>query len=491
MRASLDVRPAGRATSTAAPAGRAGAAARSSARAARATRTAPPTGAPAARQEAGRPGRVSGRWRFALRTSTTRCARFCLGAFFYLGRALEEGDELPFAFEEHASAARPGALRVPAARARVRRVARAARWHGGRTRASRSTSCCASPRRRSSRALTPGPRPTEEQALFRTVLLSLLVATAEGCGGFDWDDVAFERAYAELERSLFGAAHAYAAVAPLVGISVVTRSSSAAGSALRRPRPASSRATGPRRRDCCRPSSAASGPLLRARARARPRRRRGAAGRAGELADAVTALRLATAAPVAAGPVLFERLDWRPFGIRAVLPIAATQPPGEPTRLDGFRGGSRATCSAGSRSRTTIRSSPRRSTAGSSRSSRPSRSGRSSCARRSRRCSGRRGSCAPRCCSARRGRRRALPRRCARSAGGEPASSRAADAVRRALVEALLHGDRAALVASLDEVLLGLRAARLAAHRVAAAAAPELARIRHRSDAKLVRHVRR
>src|SRR5207244_1556112 len=57
----------------------------------------------------------------------------------------------------------------------------------------------------------------------------------------------------------------------------------------------------------------------------------------GELADAVTALRLATDAPVAAGPVLFERLDWRPYGIRPVLPIAATAPPGEPTRLDPFR----------------------------------------------------------------------------------------------------------------------------------------------------------
>jgi hypothetical protein len=36
--------------------------------------------------------------------------------------------------------------------------------------------------------------------------------------------------------------------------------------------------------------------------------------------------------------VLFERLDWRPYGVRAVVPIAATQPAGEPTRLDAFRG---------------------------------------------------------------------------------------------------------------------------------------------------------
>ena len=51
-----------------------------------------------------------------------------------------------------------------------------------------------------------------------------------------------------------------------------------------------------------------------------------------------SAIRLATAAPLSAGPVLFETLDGRPYGIRPVLPIAATQPPGEPTRLDSFRG---------------------------------------------------------------------------------------------------------------------------------------------------------
>ena len=36
-------------------------------------------------------------------------------------------------------------------------------------------------------------------------------------------------------------------------------------------------------------------------------------------------------------PGLFETLDGRPFGIRPVLPIAATQPPGESSRLDAFR----------------------------------------------------------------------------------------------------------------------------------------------------------
>jgi hypothetical protein len=58
---------------------------------------------------------------------------------------------------------------------------------------------------------------------------------------------------------------------------------------------------------------------------------------AAEIADAISALRMTTMAAVAAGPVMFETLDGRPFGIQPVLPIAATQPPGESSRLDTFR----------------------------------------------------------------------------------------------------------------------------------------------------------
>jgi hypothetical protein len=58
---------------------------------------------------------------------------------------------------------------------------------------------------------------------------------------------------------------------------------------------------------------------------------------AAELADAVSALRLATAGAIAAGPVVFERLDFRPLRISPLLPIAATQPRGEATRLDKIR----------------------------------------------------------------------------------------------------------------------------------------------------------
>jgi len=41
--------------------------------------------------------------------------------------------------------------------------------------------------------------------------------------------------------------------------------------------------------------------------------------------------------------------------------------------------------------------------------------------------------------------------------GGEPAGFAVAEAIRRALVEVLIRGDRAQVLVSLDEILLGLR----------------------------------
>ena len=179
-----------------------------------------------------------------------------------------------------------------------------------------------------------------------------------------------------------------------------------------------------------------------------------------ELADAVSAIRLATAAPVAAGPVLFERLDWRPFGIRPVLPIAATQPPGEPTRLDSFRAevtrdvlGRLALADADAPlaealDRLGAVALPERAV--------PLRAA----ARRARRAA-RRDVGAARSRAPRRHQRRAAgdSRRPALAGRGRAASERAEDTVRRSLVETLRHGDRATLVCSLDDALLGLRAA--------------------------------
>src|ERR1700746_3747272 len=121
--------------------------------------------------------------------------RFCLGAFAVFTRELEDGAQLPFAFEEHGSEGRadpheegarvqvqdavPELLREPAARI-------FAHAHEGEVL-------------------------DEKRAVYRSVLVPLLVRTAEGCGGFDWDDSAFVRAYEELEASLFGGGHSYRA----------------------------------------------------------------------------------------------------------------------------------------------------------------------------------------------------------------------------------------------------------------------------------------
>jgi hypothetical protein len=264
---------------------------------------------------------------------------FVLGAFAFLLRELEEaGGVLPFAFEEHAQRGGPALYEYrPLVRGFVEE--RAARLRG------REDALLALEELRREPAASifarahAGPRPSEDEALFRTVLLGLLVSTAEACGGFDWDDDAFDRAYAELERSLFGERRAYAAVAPVVGIAVGPQLELVAGLRVR------AAAAG----ELARHWPEAQGLLPSDFGREADRycvlelRTALSAGEdppdaPAELADAVTALRLATAAPVAAGPVLFETLDGRPFGIRPVLPIAATAPSGEPGRLDGFRG---------------------------------------------------------------------------------------------------------------------------------------------------------
>jgi hypothetical protein len=160
---------------------------------------------------------------------------------------------------------------------------------------------------------------------------------------------------------------------------------------------------------------------------------------------------------------LFERLDWRPLGIRPVLPISATQPAGEPTRLDAFRarltselvgrlaaadadpelgealdrwelslfqdepfrseqlreslvallGGTDGLWAAALRASLLLGETPRE--------------------------------------------RAGLMERLGRLAGGERVAADEADLQRRALVEVLMHDDRARLVEALDEAALGLR----------------------------------
>src|SRR2546428_713677 len=261
--------------------------------------------------------------------------RFCLGAFAVFTRELEDGVDLPFAFEEHGTYGRPTLYEYrPLVRGFVE--ARVERLFARVDVQDAVADLLQEPAARIFAHAHEGEIRDERRAVYRSVLVPLLVRTAEGCGGFDWDDTAFARAYLELEGSLYGDGHSYGAVAPLVGLSVGTQIELGDGIRVRVAATGELGAMWPE----------AAGLLPRDFGREPDRLcvlelERSVADEApdapGELADAVTALRLATAAPVAAGPVLFERLDWRPYGIRPVLQIAATVPPGEPTRLDPFR----------------------------------------------------------------------------------------------------------------------------------------------------------
>jgi hypothetical protein len=264
---------------------------------------------------------------------------FCLGAFSVLEGEIAGGAEIPFAFEEHGALGRPSLYEYrPLVRAFVEaRAPGLARREDARAAVDE---LLREPAAAIFARAHAGGQPSEQDALFRTVLLPLLVATAEGCGGFDWDDSAYERAYAELEHSLLGAERTYAAVAPLVGLVVGTQVELGRGIRVRLAVAGElaahwPEATGLLPKDFGRERDQLGVIELE---RTLPAGEHEPPDAPGELADAISALRLATSGAISAGPVIFERLDWRPFGIKAVLPIAATQPPGESTRLDQFRG---------------------------------------------------------------------------------------------------------------------------------------------------------
>lgn len=262
---------------------------------------------------------------------------FVLGSFVLLGRELEEGAELPFAFEEHVERRGPSLYELrPLVRAFIEEREPVLRARDDARLAVEEL------RREPAAAIFArahaGRRASEDEALFRTVLLGLLIGTAEACGGFDWDDEAFEKAYRDLEGSLFGERRRYVAVAPLIGLSLAKPVELATGLLLR-PFVTGELATHwPESRGLL-PREFGRAPDRSVAIELRCELDTGEAppDASAEIADAVSALRLTMTAAVAAGPVMFETLDGRPFGIQAVLPIAATQPPGESSRFDAFR----------------------------------------------------------------------------------------------------------------------------------------------------------
>ena len=381
---------------------------------------------------------------------------FCLGAFLALQREVEAGCELPFAFEEHPSLGAPALYEYrPLVRGFVEERAHLLRAIPDAALAVEDL------RREPSAAIFArahaGAGPTEEQAVFRTVLLPLVVATAEAGGGFDWHDDAFDRAYEELEKSLFGKHRAYAAVAPLVGVSATQLVELGGGVRIRHMVSGEISQLWPEAQGLLPPEFGRAPDrlcVLELRVDL-PQGEAEPPDAPGELADAVSALRLATAGPIAAGPVLFERLDFRPLGIRPLLPIAGTQPAGEPTRLDSFRGG----LAVDLRERLVLADEDRELAEALDRwelslfAEEPFRTGQLTEALESLL-----------------GRGDGLWAAAVRASLllGETTQERAEllermrerprpDHVRRALVETLMHGDRAGLVTALDEALLGLR----------------------------------
>jgi len=383
---------------------------------------------------------------------------FTLGAFAYLLRELDDGCDLPVAFVEHEHAGGPALYEYrPLVRAFVEE--RAPRLRGRDDALIALEELQREPAAAIFARAHAGPRPSEDEALFRTVLLGLLVSTAEACGGFDWDDDSFDRAYAELERSLFGERRTYSAVAPLVGISVTTQLELAPGLRVR------AVADGELARHWPEAGSLVPKDFGRETDRYCVLELRAALAGAedppdapAEIADAVSAIRLATAAPLSAGPVLFETLDGRPFGIRPVLPIAATQPPGDATRLDSFRGAlagellvrltladaDSALAEALDRWELSLfQNEPFRSDQ--LRATFTALFGETWPLR------------AAVLLETEPDARSALHAELTSLARGDDCNASVADAARRALVEALQHGDRPALLRELDEALLGVR----------------------------------
>jgi hypothetical protein len=262
---------------------------------------------------------------------------FCLGAFALFSRDVEHGAEIPFSFEEHDARDRPTLYEY---RPLVRNFVEA---RGGRLLGRGDTAIALEALGREPAAAIFARAHAgahADHALFRTVLLPLVADVAEACGGFDWDDDSFDRAYALLEHSLFGEKRAYAAIAPLVGVEAGGIVPLGDGLRVRHAADGELVAHWPDAAKLVPESFGRETDRMCVLELERPMPPDGGEppDAPGEIADAITALRLATSGSIAAGPVLFERLDWRPFGVRPVLPIAATTPPGQPTRLDVFRG---------------------------------------------------------------------------------------------------------------------------------------------------------
>ncbi len=380
---------------------------------------------------------------------------FCLAAF-----AAERGAELPFAFEEHATQHGPSLYEYrPLVRSFVEEQAPTLR------RLPDTRNAIDDLRREPAAAIFAhahsGVGSTDDDALFRTILLPTLTAVAERSGGFDWQDEAFESAYAAIEQTLFGNARSYAAIAPLVGLSAGSAADLGGGIGVRQAVPGEVSGLWPEAQGLMPPEFGRDVDRLCVLELTRELDADDGEppDAAGELADAVSALRLATAGAIAAGPVVFERLDFRPLRISPLLPIAATKPPGEGIRLDALR----ARVAADLRERLPLADDDRELGEALDRwelslfAEEPFRSGQVREALTALLGGGDGWWAAAMRAAVLLEEKTSERQRLFATLRADRAGSAARDAVRRALVETLSHGSRAELVSSLDETLLGLR----------------------------------
>jgi hypothetical protein len=380
---------------------------------------------------------------------------FCLAAF-----AAERGAELPFAFEEHPTRGGPSLYEYrPLVRTFVAEQAPTLRRLPDTRNAIddlRGEPAAAIFSRAHS-----GLGARDDDALFRTILLPTLTAVVERSGGFDWQDDAFDAAYDDIERSLFGSARSYAAIAPLVGLSAGSTVDLGDGIGIRSAVAGELSGLWPEALGLMPPEFGRDVDRLCVLELAREldASETEPPDAAAELADAVSALRLATAGAIAAGPVVFERLDFRPLRISPLLPIAATKPRGDAIRLDSVR----ARVAADLRVRLPLADDDRELGEALDRwelslfADDPFRSGQVRDALTALLGAGGGPWAAAMRCAVlleESSTERAL---LAAELLAEDAGPAARDALRRALVETLLHGNRAGLLDTLDETLLGLR----------------------------------
>jgi hypothetical protein len=157
--------------------------------------------------------------------------------------------------------------------------------------------------------------------------------------------------------------------------------------------------------------------------------------------------------------VVFERLDFRPLRISPLLPIAATQPHGEPIRLDALRG----KLAADLRERLQLADDDRELAEALDRwelslfAEEPFRSGQLHDALTALLGGGDGAWAAALRAAVLLGEQTAERAELLEALRAEHLGGAGRDAVRRALVEALVQGDRSAVLRALDETLLGLR----------------------------------